>query len=73
MHRRRKPHGRLERQPQTAVTAEGHAGAARSRNPRIHLPDLDPQDDVEMFNAFRWLINHINIIEHDGGRIEAEM
>ncbi|WP_444452200.1 hypothetical protein ACTTAI_14285 [Rhodobacter capsulatus] len=40
---------------------------------RVHLPNIDSDEDKAMFDAFRSLIDHINIIEHDDGRIEAEV
>lgn len=40
---------------------------------RRHLPEADPEEDHEMFDALRALIDHVNIIEHGDGRIEAEV
>ena len=68
---------RLAAAPDTRVVTLHPAALAQMRRTleilRVHLPRIDPDGDKAMFDAFRSLIDHINIIEHDDGRIEAEV
>lgn len=70
-------HDKLARAPEARVITLHPAALSQMRRTleilRLHLPNIDPQEDVEMFNAFRSLIDHINIVERDDGRIEAEV
>ena len=68
---------RLAAAPEAQIISLHPAALAQMRRTleilRIHLPRIDPDEDKAMFDAFRSLIDHITIIEHDDGRIEAEV